>query len=40
MRDESATDTSPRWRDPKRYLWPLGLTIPLSPFLAWGLVSL
>ena len=40
MRDESATSTSPRWRDPKRYLWPLGLIIPLSPFLAWGLVSL
>ncbi|OZF49838.1 alkane 1-monooxygenase [Rhodococcus sp. 14-1411-2a] len=40
MRDESATSTSPRWRDPKRYLWPLGLTIPLSPFLAWGLVTL
>ncbi|ORI18973.1 alkane 1-monooxygenase [Rhodococcus sp. 1163] len=28
-----------RWRDPKRYLWPLGLVIPLSPFLAWGLVT-
>ena len=29
----------PAWRDPKRYLWPLGLVIPLSPFMAWGLVS-
>lgn len=34
------TDSAPRWRDRKRYLWPLGLIIPLSPFLAWGLVVL
>ncbi len=25
------------WRDPKRYLWPLGLLVPLLPFIAWGL---
>ncbi|WP_345349176.1 alkane 1-monooxygenase [Rhodococcus olei] len=24
-----------RWRDPRRYLWLLGLVIPLTPFLAW-----
>lgn len=40
MPDKDAAGGSPTWRDPKRYLWPLGLTIPLSPFLAWGLVSL
>lgn len=27
------------WRDRKRYLWPLGLLVPLSPFLAWGAVT-
>ncbi|OZD44103.1 alkane 1-monooxygenase [Rhodococcus sp. 06-1477-1B] len=40
MPDKDAAGASPTWRDPKRYLWPLGLTIPLSPFLAWGLVTL
>ena len=24
-----------RWRDKKRYLYPLSLIIPLLPFLAW-----
>jgi alkane 1-monooxygenase len=28
-----------RWRDPKRFAWPLGLLIPLMPFMAWGLVE-
>jgi alkane 1-monooxygenase len=28
------------WRDNKRYLWPLGLAIPMLPLVAWGLVSL
>jgi alkane 1-monooxygenase len=27
------------WRDQKKYLWPLGLLIPLSPFLSWILVE-
>jgi alkane 1-monooxygenase len=27
------------WRDGKRYAWLLGLIIPMSPFIAWGLVS-
>lgn len=39
MRYHSTTSSPQRWRDPKRYLWPLGLTIPLSPFMAWGLVA-
>ncbi len=29
----------PVWRDKKRYLWPLGLLVPLSPFAAWFLVD-
>ena len=28
------------WTDPKRYLWLLGLVVPLIPFIAWGLVTL
>ncbi len=28
------------WNDPKRYLWLLGLVVPLLPFLAWGLAQL
>ena len=27
------------WTDPKRYLWLLGLVVPLIPFIAWGLVE-
>ena len=27
------------WHDPKRYLWLLGLIVPLIPFIAWGLVE-
>jgi alkane 1-monooxygenase len=27
------------WRDPKRYLWLLGLFVPTLPFLAWALVE-
>ncbi len=26
------------WRDPKRYLWLLGLVVPTLPFLSWALV--
>jgi len=37
MRAEQATST---WRDSKRYLWVLGLTMPLLPFLAVGLHEL
>ena len=28
------------WTDPKRYLWLLGLIVPLVPFIAFGLVEL
>lgn len=28
------------WKDPKRYLWLLGLLVPAIPFGAWGLVNL
>jgi alkane 1-monooxygenase len=28
------------WRDPKRYLWPLGLLVPTLPLMSWGLVAL
>jgi alkane 1-monooxygenase len=31
---------APPWTDPKRYLWLLGLVVPLVPFIAWGLVEL
>ena len=30
----------PEWRDPHKGLWLAGLVIPLTPFIAWGLVSL
>jgi alkane 1-monooxygenase len=45
---ESATATAhaddqpltAEWNDPKRYLWLLGLVVPLLPLLAWGLAEL
>jgi alkane 1-monooxygenase len=30
---------APRWVDPKRYAWLLGLIVPTLPFLSWGLVE-
>ncbi len=27
------------WKDNKRYLWPLGLLVPMLPFIGWGLVA-
>ncbi|WP_418961012.1 alkane 1-monooxygenase [Streptomyces tritici] len=33
------TVTPLSWRDPKRYLWLLGLVIPAFPFIGWGLVE-
>jgi alkane 1-monooxygenase len=27
------------WHDPKRYAWLLGLVIPVSPFLGWGIAA-
>jgi alkane 1-monooxygenase len=38
--DDPVTEDSVSWRDPKRYLWLLGLVVPTLPFLAWGLVEL
>jgi alkane 1-monooxygenase len=38
--DDTVGLSSTRWRDPKRYLWLLGLFVPTLPFLAWGLVEL
>ena len=35
----AATPVAPAWTDPKRYLWLLGLIVPLIPFMAWGLVQ-
>jgi alkane 1-monooxygenase len=29
----------PQWRDNKRYLWPLGMVVPMLLFAGWGLVS-
>ncbi len=34
----AAAATGITWRDPKRYVWLLGLLVPTLPFLAWGLV--
>jgi alkane 1-monooxygenase len=36
---ESELDPATTWRDPKRYAWLMGLIVPLSPFLSWGLVD-
>jgi len=38
--EDTAAEESVSWRDPKRYLWLLGLVVPTLPFLAWGLVEL
>ncbi|WP_225804958.1 alkane 1-monooxygenase [Streptomyces sp. NK15101] len=34
-----APEAPAAWRDPKRWLWLLGLLIPAFPFLSWGLVT-
>jgi alkane 1-monooxygenase len=34
-----APAAAPRWRDPKRHAWLLGLVVPTLPFIAWGLVE-
>ena len=36
---EPSARGEPRWRDPKRLAWLLGLVVPTLPFLAWGLVE-
>jgi alkane 1-monooxygenase len=43
MESSAATADQPleaSWNDPKRYLWLLGLIVPLAPFIAWGLAEL
>lgn len=37
--EPAATQDQVTWRDPKRYLWLLGLLVPALPFLALGLVA-
>jgi alkane 1-monooxygenase len=37
--EPGATQDQVTWRDPKRYLWLLGLLVPTLPFLALGLVA-
>lgn len=40
MATASTSDISETaWRDPKRYLWLLGLLVPLFPFISWGLAA-
>jgi alkane 1-monooxygenase len=36
---QTPTDEQITWRDPKRYLWLLGLLVPTLPFIALGLVT-
>lgn len=39
--DASEQEQAPEivWKDRKRYLWPLGLFVPMLPLIGWGLVS-
>src|SRR5262245_33828232 len=37
--DEPVVVNPATWKDPKRYAWLLGIVVPLSPFIAWGWVS-
>ncbi len=37
---DPAAGTAVRWRDGKRYLWLLGLLVPVLPFGGWGMVAL
>ncbi|PTL55019.1 alkane 1-monooxygenase [Paraconexibacter algicola] len=34
--DDAEAVPTPAWTDGKRYAWLLGLIVPLSPFIAWG----
>jgi alkane 1-monooxygenase len=40
MATVTADVTNVTWVDRKKHLWLLGLLVPLSPFLSWGLVAL
>ncbi|MFF2852448.1 alkane 1-monooxygenase [Streptomyces sp. NPDC058001] len=35
--DARGSEAHITWRDPKRHLWLIGLTVPLFPFMGWGL---
>ena len=37
---EQDVDHRQQWRDPHKGLWLSGLIVPLTPFIAWGLVTL
>jgi alkane 1-monooxygenase len=42
MESSTATADQPleaSWNDPKRYLWLLGLIVPIAPFIAWALAE-
>ena len=42
MATTAATTNEPlsaTWSDPKRYLWLMGLIVPVIPFIGWGLAS-
>ena len=40
LQHEPAAEERPRWRDPRRHYWLLGLVVPTLPFAAWALVAL
>jgi len=40
MSPDASAIATPAWTDHKRYLWILGLIIPLFPFLGWALYEL
>ena len=37
--DDHGEALTASWSDPKRYLWLLGLVVPVIPFIGWGLVG-
>jgi alkane 1-monooxygenase len=37
--DDHGEPLTASWSDPKRYLWLLGLVVPVIPFIGWGLVG-
>jgi alkane 1-monooxygenase len=39
METEATGIVDAEWVDKKKYLWLLGLVVPLTPFMAWGLVA-
>jgi alkane 1-monooxygenase len=35
MNPDRQSDATPKWRDPKRYLWLLGAVVPVMGYLSW-----